>query len=147
MCCVCAQSLSHVQLFVAPRTIAPQAPLSMEFSKQEYWSWLPFPTPGDLPNRGMEPASLASPLLAGGFFTTESPGKLYRANSKVQIPAPSLTHFELLKSSVSHFFPLYCGNKTSPYLKSSCAGMLRMVPGPGLNSCMPSLCNELTDLY
>ena len=58
-----------------------------------------------------------------------------------------LTHFELLKSSVSHFFPLYCGNKTSPYLKSSCAGMLRMVPGPGLNSCMPLLCNELTDLY
>ena len=114
MCCVCALSLSHVQLFVAPQTVDHQAPLSMEFSKQEYWSGLPFPTPGDLPNPGIEPASLASPLLAGGFFTNESPGKLYRANSKVQIPAPSLTHSELLKSSVSHFFPLYCGNKPAP---------------------------------
>ena len=42
--------LSHVQLFATPWTVAYQAPLSMEFSKQEYWSRLPFPTPGDLPN-------------------------------------------------------------------------------------------------
>ena len=61
--------------FSTPWTAALQPPLSMEFSKQEYWSGLPFPTPGDLPNPGMEPASLVSPVLAGGFFTTMPPGK------------------------------------------------------------------------
>ena len=57
---------------VTPWTVAHQAPLSMEFSKQEYWSGLPFPFPGDLPNPGIEPMS---PALAGGFFTTELPEK------------------------------------------------------------------------
>ena len=47
----------------------------MEFSRQEYWSWLPFPPPGDRPDPGNEPMSPASPALAGGFFTTEPPGK------------------------------------------------------------------------
>ena len=61
--------LSHVQLFVTPWTIARQAPLSMEFSRQEFWSGMPFPTPGDLPDPGIEPVSLASPALAGRFFT------------------------------------------------------------------------------
>ena len=54
--------------------VAHQAPLSMEFSRQEYWSGLSFPTSGDLPNPGIEPMSLVSPALAGGFFTTEPPG-------------------------------------------------------------------------
>ena len=48
------------------------APLSMEFSRQEYQSGLPFPSPGDLPDSGVEPGP---PVLAGGFFTTEKPGK------------------------------------------------------------------------
>ena len=52
-----------------PWTVALQGPLSMEFSKQEYWSELPFPPPGDLPDLGMEPASLVSPALPGRFFT------------------------------------------------------------------------------
>ena len=56
--------LSHFQLFVAPWTIALQSPLLMEFSRQEYWMGLPFPTVGDLPNPGIEPTSLASPALA-----------------------------------------------------------------------------------
>ena len=56
-------------------TIACQAPLSMGFSGQEYWNGLPFPSPGHLPNPGIEPASLMSPALAGGFFTTTAPGK------------------------------------------------------------------------
>ena len=51
-----------------PWTIACWAPLSMEFSRQEYWSHLPLPTPGDLPNPGIEPASLTSPALAGRFY-------------------------------------------------------------------------------
>ena len=74
--------LSGGQLLVTPWTVAYQAPLSLGFSRQEYWSGLPFPSPGDLPDPGIEPASLMSPALAGGFFTTESPGKpiLYSKN-------------------------------------------------------------------
>ena len=57
---------------MTPWTVACQAPLSMEFSRQEHWSGLPFPPPGDLPDPGIEPSS---PELAGGFFTIEPPGK------------------------------------------------------------------------
>ena len=63
---------SRVQLFVTPWTIAHQAPLSMGFSRQEYWHGLPFPTPGDLPDPETEPRSLSSPVLAGRFFTTRT---------------------------------------------------------------------------
>ncbi|ELR50284.1 hypothetical protein M91_01266, partial [Bos mutus] len=49
-----------------------QAPLSIESSRQEYWSGVPFPTPGDLSNPGIKPVSLESPALAGGFFTTSA---------------------------------------------------------------------------
>ena len=62
-----AQSLSHVQLSAAPWT-----PLSMGFPMQEYWSALPFASPGDLPHSGIKPVY---PALADGFFTTELPGK------------------------------------------------------------------------
>ena len=60
---------------MTPWTVAGQAPLSMGFSKQEYWSRLQFPPPGDLPNPGMEPAAPVSPALAGGFLTTPLPAK------------------------------------------------------------------------
>ena len=59
---------SHVQFFGTPWTGALQAPLLTEFSRQEYWSGLPFP-PGDLSHPGIEPTSIMSPALAGGFFT------------------------------------------------------------------------------
>ena len=73
MCvCLCAQLLSRVQLFETPWTVAHQAPLSMGFPRQEYWSGLPCPPPGDLPNPGTESAS---PALAGEFFTTVPSGK------------------------------------------------------------------------
>ena len=62
---------SQVQLFATSWTVALQPPLSMGFSKQEYWSGVLFPTPGDLPDPGIKPAS---PALAGSFFTTEPPG-------------------------------------------------------------------------
>ena len=61
-----------VQLFVTPWTIAYQAPQSMEFSRQEYWSGLPFPSPGDLPNTGIEPGS---PALQADALQSEPPGK------------------------------------------------------------------------
>ena len=60
---------------VTPWTVALQAPLSMGFPRQEYWSGLPFPSPGDLPDPGIEPESLVFPALAGRFFTAESPLK------------------------------------------------------------------------
>ena len=65
------KSLSLVRLFVTPWTVAHQAPQSMGFSRHEYWSGLPFPSPGDLPDPGIEPTS---PALTGGFFA-EPPGK------------------------------------------------------------------------
>ena len=61
--------LSHVLFFSTPWTVAHKARLSLEFSRQEYWSGLPFSTPGDLANHGIEPASLESSTLAGRFFT------------------------------------------------------------------------------
>ena len=64
---------SHVQLFVIPWTVAHQVPLSMGFSRQEYWSGLPGPPRGELPDAGIEPASLTSLALAGRFFTTGAP--------------------------------------------------------------------------
>ena len=67
--------LSSVRHFPTPRTIARQAPLSMGFSRPEFWSGLPFPPPGDLPDPGIEPAS---PALAGRFFTTAPPGKPHK---------------------------------------------------------------------
>ena len=57
---------------MAPWTVAHQTPLSMGFSRQEYWSGVPFPSPGDLSNPGIEPASLVSPALASGFFITSA---------------------------------------------------------------------------
>ena len=67
-----AQSLSHVQLFATPWTVALQAPLSMGFSRQEYWDGLPCHLPGDLLDPGIKPMSLPSPALAGRFFTTST---------------------------------------------------------------------------
>ena len=74
LACSLVLMLSHVQLFATPSTVAYQCPLSMGCSRQEYWSGLPFPPPGNLPNPGTEPTSLAS---AAGFSTTEPPGKPY----------------------------------------------------------------------
>ena len=66
------KSLSHVRLFVTPWTVAYQAPLSMGFSRQEYWSGLPLPSRGDLSDPGIEPTSLTSPSVAGRFLTTSA---------------------------------------------------------------------------
>ena len=61
--------------FATAWMVTCRAPLSIGFPRQEYWTGLPFPSPGDLPNPRIEPASLVSPALAGIFFTTQSPGK------------------------------------------------------------------------
>ena len=77
---VVVQSLSCVQLFVTPWTVAPQAPLPMGFSWQEFWSGLPFTPLGVLPDSGIEPMPPVSPELAGRFFTTEPPINPYMCN-------------------------------------------------------------------
>ena len=69
--CHVVSHFSHILLFVILWTIAHQAPLFMGFSRQTYWSGLPFLPPGDLPDPGIEPTS---PALEGGFFTPEPPG-------------------------------------------------------------------------
>ena len=75
---------------------SPQAPLSMGFSRQEYWSGLPCPPPGDLPDPGTEPASLMPPALAGGFFTSSAPWEAqFRGTATIKYEA-SLGLIQLL---------------------------------------------------
>ena len=79
---LCAHLLNHVQLFAAPQTVTSQTLLRMEFSRQEYWSGVPFPTPGNLPDPGIEPASLA---LVGRFFTSGTTWETIRTYREKQI--------------------------------------------------------------
>ena len=71
------KSLSHVRLFATPWTVAHQAPPSMKFSRQEYWSGLPFPSPADLPDPGTEPRS---PALQADALPSEPRGLLYKTS-------------------------------------------------------------------
>ena len=80
--------LSCVQLFVTPWTVAYQAPPSMGFSREEYWSGLPFPSPGDLPDQGIEPGS---PKFQADALTSEPPGKPTAPNLASDGP-PSLAN-------------------------------------------------------
>ena len=75
--CVLAQSISHVRLFATPWPVDHQASLSIEFSRQENWSRLPFPDLGDQLNAGTEPMSPMSSALAGIFFIIGTPGESF----------------------------------------------------------------------
>ena len=72
--------------FVTPWTIPLQAPLFMGFPRQKYWNGLPLPTPRDLPDSGIEPTSFASPVLAGGFFTTNTSWEALDSSSSPILP-------------------------------------------------------------
>ena len=98
------QSLSRVRLCATPWTVAHQAPLSMIFSRQEHWSGSSCPPPGDLPDPWIDPLSLASPALAGGFFTTEPLRKL--PNYYLAISGSSSTQITLYLSTPGEFPPL-----------------------------------------
>ena len=125
VCEVKVKSLSRVRLFAPTWTVAHQAPLSMGFSRQEYWSELPFPSPGDLPNPGIKPGS---PMLQADALRSEPPGKLCKivSNSSVNLRFEFEYHFkvvlccELSALVLCHFF-LVCfltdlkGVFVSPY--------------------------------
>ena len=93
---------------MTPWTVALQTSLSMEFFRQEYWSGLPFPSPGDLPERGMEPMSLESPVLVGRFFTTAPPGKpsinILLINNIVHFPSEHKGIYPVEMTNFSHMF-------------------------------------------
>ena len=74
---LCVLAVSHVQLFAIPWTAAHQLPLSTEFSRQEYWSWLPFHSPGDLPDPAIQPGS---PTLQADSLPSESPEKPFKSS-------------------------------------------------------------------
>ena len=83
----CALLLGHIWFFVTLWTVAHQAPLSVGFSKQEFWSGVPFPTPGSLPDPGIESTNLASPALTSGLFTISATWKAdvtYTYNLKIK---------------------------------------------------------------
>ena len=97
--------------FVTPQTVALQAPLSMGFSRQDYGSGMPFPSPGHIPDPGIEPVS---PALTGGFFTTEPLGKLLSVLTQKSIiplmPSPDATPkmTNHLPTSSCHTHSLFC---------------------------------------
>ena len=93
------KSLSRVRLFATPWTVAHQAPLSMGFSRQEYWSGLPFPSPGDLPSPGIEPRS---PALQADALTSVPPGKP-SGNKKFRINKLTLRLKQLQKKDQTKY--------------------------------------------
>ena len=86
-----------IDSLATPWTVAHQASLSMRFPRQEYWSGLPSPSSGDLPNQGVKPMS---PELAGGFFTTESSGSPIYSHTSQEIPIQT----PIIGKSVCHFW-------------------------------------------
>ena len=131
---------SLVASFAAPWTVAYQGLLSMGFPRQEYWSGLPFPSPGDLPDPGIKPVSS---VWMGRFFTTEPPGK----------PKRSLPHFYYIIYSVSQSCPTLCDPMESvTYQASLSMGFSRQeywsglpfpspgdLPNPGIEHGSPAL--------
>ena len=108
------KSLSCVRLFATAWTVAHQAPLSMGFSRQEYWSGLPFPSPGNLPNPGIEPRS---PALQADALTSEPPGKRSKMSYAyvfVSMTSKVFTFFSVIilcRELIPHFQRLFLKEK------------------------------------
>ena len=116
------KSLSHVQLFATPWTVAYQALLSMGFSRQEYWSGLPFPSPGNHPNPGIEPGDCGLP----GFSVREGvlQGRILDRIGQYWLPYPSRALYFLLPYPPTPLSTWCCQNPCNP---SSCT---TSTPGP-----------------
>ena len=124
-----------------PWTVVHQAPLSLEFSRQEDWSGLPFPPPGDLPDPGTEPSP---PALAGGFFTTEPPGK------------PRCCVLNCLRLSVTPWTEAHQGPLSMEFSRQeywsglpfpSPGVQVGIIPPQGLNSCLLCLLHWQVDFF
>ena len=110
--CYVLSHFSHVQLFATLWTVALQVPLSMGFSRQEYWSGLSCPPPGDLPDPRIEPESFMSPALAGDFFTTSHTLTFWSADHHRKTTLPKdTTYRERGPSEKSILYKVCLGNK------------------------------------
>ena len=134
--------LSRVQLFVTPWTVAYQAPPSMEFSRQEYWSRLPFPSPGDLPNQGIEPMS---PTLQADVLPSELPGKRlvcvipYKLNS---------SKFGASRLKLPCYYRYFCPNvnlfaRMLHFSSSVSSSLFSSVQFSSVAQSCPTLCNPM----
>ena len=143
--CVCMLSnFSCVRLCAHPWTVAHQAPLSMGFPRQEYWSGLPFSSPRELHNPGIEPMSPVSPALAGGFFTTSGTcrtpkkDKLSSALTPLQLGLYLIVPLNLFLRTTHQAFP--------PWISPSQAGetglllMLAPAGNPAALYATPRVC-------
>ena len=116
---------SHARLFASPWTIACQAPLSMGFSRQDYWSGLPFPSPGDLPYPGIKPTSLTSPALEGRFFTA-------RTTWEAQCISCSVISDSATPWTIARQAPLSMGILQARILEWVAMPSSRDLPSPGI---------------
>ena len=121
--------------FATPWTVARQAPLSMGFSGQEYWSGLPFPSPGDLPDPRIELASPTSSALAGGFFTTKLSGK----PMKVKVKSLSRVRLFATPWTVAYHAPLSMGFSRQEYRSGLPFPSPGDLPDPGVKPRSPTL--------
>ena len=117
--------LSHVQLFVTPWSVAYQVPLSMEFSRQEYWGGLPFPSPGDLPDPGIKPMSPVAPALADSLPLSHLGASLYL------VKYTSVTSTQVNYESLSLL--LHPGLHSLPALKSCQVSVCSLLTHPHRN--------------
>ena len=117
--CRYACMLSHVQVFVTLWTVALQSPLSVGFSRHKYWSWLPCPPPGDLPNPRIKPESLMTPELQVDSLPAEPPGKTQMYVYLYQIESTSRLSKVLIASlKHKHSSPFYLKKKKNHSLKA-----------------------------
>ena len=137
--------VSHVQLCMALWTIAHQAPLSVGFSKQEYWSGLQCPPPGDLPNPGMELTSLVCPASAGGFFTTSAPWEALGGYERKKVKMKSLSHVRLFATpwTVAYQAPLSMEFSRQEYWSGLPLPSSGDLPHPGIEPGSPVLQADL----
>ena len=120
---LCFQSLIRVQPYATSWTVSLQAPLSMRSPRQEYWSGLPFSSPGDPPDAGIEPVSPDSPALAGRFFTSEPPGKNTLTRKLYVSVRSSIIHHSQMVETASMFINRRINKENVIY---SCSEILDM---------------------
>ena len=132
-----AKSLGPVWLFVTLWTVARQAPLSLGFSRQEYWSGLPSPPPGDLMDPGIKPSSFTSPALAGRFFFFF----FFFFTTSAHLEVKSLSHFQLFATpwTVAYQAPPSMGFSRQKYWSGLPFPSPGNLPDPGMEPGSPAL--------